>query len=158
MMPHFVLVPMLAVGHASSMLDMARALVGRGALVTFVTTPLNLLRLGRAPSDGALPIRFLPLRFPCTEAGLPEGCESADALPGIDFLKNFHDACAMLCAPLVAHLREADPPASDLVSDTCHLWTGARARRVVSRVGDLMRFILVLRAPDEHPQRLQENQ
>ncbi|TVU42923.1 hypothetical protein EJB05_09348, partial [Eragrostis curvula] len=35
--PHFVLVPM-----------MARVLAGRGALVTFVTTPLNLLRLGRA--------------------------------------------------------------------------------------------------------------
>ncbi|NP_001306638.1 UDP-glycosyltransferase 73D1-like [Zea mays] len=135
-MPHFVLVPMLAAGHAGPMLDMARALASRGALVTFVTTPLNLLRLGRAPGDGELPIRFLPLRFPCTEAGLPEGCESADALPGIDFLRNFHDACAMLRAPLVAHLREAHPPASGLVSDTCHPWTGAVARELgVPRLG-----------------------
>jgi hypothetical protein len=30
-------------------------------------------------------------------------------LPGIDFLRNFHDTCAMLRAPLVAQLREADP-------------------------------------------------
>jgi hypothetical protein len=108
-MPHFVLVPMLAAGHAGPMLDMARALIGRGALVTFVTTLLNLLHLGRAPGDGELPIRFLPLYFPCTEAGLPEGCESADALPGIDFLRTFHDACAMLRASLVAHLRHAVP-------------------------------------------------
>ena len=129
-MPHFVLVPMLAAGHAGPMLDMARALAGRGALVTFVTTPLNLLRLDRAPGDGAFPIRFLLLHFPCAEAGLPEGCESADVLPGIDFLRNFHDTCAMLRAPLVAQLREADPPASGLVSDTCHPWTGAVAREL----------------------------
>jgi hypothetical protein len=129
-MPHFVLVPMLAAGHAEPMLEMARALAGRGVLVTLVTTPLNLLHLGRAPSDGVLLIRFLPLHLPCAEAGLPEGCESADALPGIDFLRNFHDACAMLHAPLVAHLREADPPVSGLVSDTCHPWTGAVAREL----------------------------
>ncbi|CAD6223571.1 unnamed protein product [Miscanthus lutarioriparius] len=129
-MPHFVLVPMLAAGHAGPMLDMARALAGRGAVVTFVTTPLNLPRLGRGPGDDALPIRFLPLRFPCAEAGLPEGCESPDALPSLAFLKNFHDACAMLRAPLVAHLRETDPPASGLVSDTCHPWTGAVAREL----------------------------
>jgi hypothetical protein len=129
-MPHFVLVPMLAAGHAEPMLEMARALAGRGVLVTLVTTPLNLLHLGRAPSDGVLLIRFLPLHLPCAEAGLPEGCESADALPGIDFLRNFHDACAMLRAPLVAHLREADPPVSGLVSDTCHPWTGAVAREL----------------------------
>jgi hypothetical protein len=88
--PHFVLVPMMAAG---PMLILA----GRGALVTFVTTPLNLLRLNRSPSDAALPIRFLPLPlpFPCAEAGLPEGCES------LDLLNNFNDACAMLRAPLV---------------------------------------------------------
>ncbi|XP_062223737.1 UDP-glycosyltransferase 73E1-like [Phragmites australis] len=128
--PHFVLVPMMAAGHAGPMLDMARALAGRGALVTFVTTPLNLPRIGRAPGDAALTIRFLPLRFPCAEAGLPEGCESADAIPCLGLLKNFHDACAKLREPLVARLREADPPASCLVSDVCHPWTGGVAREI----------------------------
>jgi hypothetical protein len=131
--PHFVLVPMMAAGHTGPMLDMARALARRGALVTFVTTPLNLPRLGRVAGDDALSIRFLPLRFPCTEAGLPDGCESPDALPGLAYLKNFHDACAMLRAPLVAHLRDAvgsNPPASCVVSDTCHPWTGAVAREL----------------------------
>ncbi|KAL6630042.1 hypothetical protein ACP70R_029807 [Stipagrostis hirtigluma subsp. patula] len=134
--PHFVLVPMMAAGHAGPMLDMARALAGRGALVTFVTTPLNLPRLGRAAAgDAALPIRFLPLRFPCAEAGLPAGCESLDALPGLALLKNFNDACAMLRAPLVARLRDAaaagaTPPASCVVSDACHPWTGAAAREL----------------------------
>ncbi|KAJ1278456.1 hypothetical protein BS78_04G080700 [Paspalum vaginatum] len=128
--PHFVLVPMMAAGHAGPMLDMARALASRGAAVTFVTTPLNLPRLGRAPGDDALRIRFLPLRFPCAEAGLPDGCESPDALPGLAYLKNFHDACAMLRAPLVAHLREADPAVSGVVSDTCCPWTGGVAREL----------------------------
>jgi len=44
--PHFVLVPMMAAGHAGPMLDMARTLSRRGALVTVVTMPLNLPRLG----------------------------------------------------------------------------------------------------------------
>ncbi|KAJ1278457.1 hypothetical protein BS78_04G080800 [Paspalum vaginatum] len=131
-MPHFVLVPMMAAGHAGPMLDMARALAGRGALVTFVTTPLNLPRLGRAPGDAALPIRFLPLRFPCAEAGLPEGCESLDALPGLGLLGNFNDACAMLRGPLVARLSDGkdSPPPSCVVSDACHPWTGGAAREL----------------------------
>ncbi|CAN6277927.1 unnamed protein product [Urochloa humidicola] len=136
--PHFVLVPMMAAGHAGPMLDMARALARRGALVTFVTTPLNLPRLGRAAAgddDDALPVRFLPLRFPCAEAGLPDGCESLDALPGLALLNNFNDACAMLRAPLVAHLRDGaaagdTPPASCVVADACHPWTGAVAREI----------------------------
>ncbi|KAF8769696.1 hypothetical protein HU200_006302 [Digitaria exilis] len=132
--PHFVLVPMMAAGHAGPMLDMARALASRGAFVTFVTTPLNLPRLGRASSDDAPPIRFLPLRFPCAEAGLPEGCESLDALPGLALLGPFNDACAMLRAPLVEHLKDAAgddaPPASCVVSDACHPWTGEVAREL----------------------------
>ncbi|XP_066329762.1 UDP-glycosyltransferase 73C6-like [Miscanthus floridulus] len=133
--PHFVLVPMMAAGHAGPMLDMAGTLSRRGALVTLVTTPLNLPRLGLAPSDDALPIRFLPLRFPCAEAGLPEGCESLDALPGLGLLGNFNDACAMLRGPLVARLRDDreggdNPPASCVVSDACHPWTGGVAREL----------------------------
>ncbi|CAL4970698.1 unnamed protein product [Urochloa decumbens] len=133
--PHFVLVPMMAAGHAGPMLDMARALARRGAFVTFVTTPLNLPRLGRVLGDDALPIRFLPLRFPCAEAGLPDGCESLDALPGLDLLNNFNDACAMLRVPLVTRLREDGaaagvPPASCVIADACHPWTGAVAREL----------------------------
>ncbi|CAN6243525.1 unnamed protein product [Urochloa humidicola] len=131
--PHFVLVPMMAAGHAGPMMDMARALARRGALVTFVTTPLNRRRLGCAAGDDTLPIRFLPLRFPCAEAGLPDGCESLDALPGLGLLNNFNAACAMLHAPLVAHLRAAaadTPPASCVIADACHPWTGGVAREL----------------------------
>ncbi|TVU42924.1 hypothetical protein EJB05_09349, partial [Eragrostis curvula] len=119
--PHFVLVPMMAASHAGPMLDMARVLAGRGTLVTFITTPLNLPRRRRAPHL----LRPAPL-----PAGLPEGCESADAIPGHDLLKNFHEACAMLGRPLVDHLRKADPPATCIVSDTCHPWTGGVAREI----------------------------
>ncbi|GJM90571.1 hypothetical protein PR202_ga06866 [Eleusine coracana subsp. coracana] len=130
--PHFVLVPMMAAGHTGPMLDLARVLASRGVLVTLVTTPLNLPRLTRALADAtALPIRFLPLRFPCAEAGLPDGCESADAIPTHDLLKNFHSACAMLGAPLLDHLtKKAHPSPTCIVSDTCHPWTGPVAREL----------------------------
>ncbi|CAN6243527.1 unnamed protein product [Urochloa humidicola] len=131
--PHFVLVPMMAASHAGPMLDRAGALARRGAHVTFVTTPLNLRRLGCAAGDDMLPIRFLPLCFPCAEAGLPDGCESLDALPGLDLLNNFNATCAMLHAPLVAHLRAATadtPPASCVIVDACQPWTGGVAREI----------------------------
>jgi hypothetical protein len=75
----------------------------------------------------------LPLRFPCAEVGLPEGCESLDALPGLGLLRNFNDACAMLRGPLVALLRDREGdalPPSCVVSDACHPWTGGVAREL----------------------------
>uniref|UniRef100_A0A6V7QQR1 Uncharacterized protein n=1 Tax=Ananas comosus var. bracteatus TaxID=296719 RepID=A0A6V7QQR1_ANACO len=90
----------------------ARLLAGRGAAVTFVTTPLNFARiksLADSVANSGLPIHFLPLRFPCAECGLPDGCENIDVLPSSDLLASFWRACAMLREPLASHLRHNSP-------------------------------------------------
>ncbi|KVH99999.1 UDP-glucuronosyl/UDP-glucosyltransferase [Cynara cardunculus var. scolymus] len=75
---HFLLIPLLAPGHTIPMIDMAKLLAQRpNVVVTIVTTPLNAIRYGpnlQQHINSGLP-------FPAAEAGLPEGCESADALP-----------------------------------------------------------------------------
>ena len=73
--PYFVLVPLMAQGHMIPMVDMARLLAEHGATVTFVTTPVNALRIKKIIEkikQSQLPIDFLKLEFPCEKAGLPE--------------------------------------------------------------------------------------
>lgn len=106
---HFVLIPLMAPGHLIPTVDMARILAQRGVTITIVTTHLIAARLNmtidRAIESG-LPIQLLPLRFPCIEAGLPEGCETLDALPSREFSKNFFHAASMLQQPIEQCLKE----------------------------------------------------
>ncbi|CAL5001660.1 unnamed protein product [Urochloa decumbens] len=133
---HFVLVPLMAQGHAIPMADMARLLADHGAQVSFVTTPANASRMSafvaHAEATG-LAIRLVTLRFPAVDFGLPDGCESADMLGSKDLYGNFLDACAALRDPLAAFLREEQrrPPApSCIVSDAMHWWTAGVAREL----------------------------
>ncbi|KAG6498644.1 UDP-glycosyltransferase 73C6-like [Zingiber officinale] len=136
---HFVLIPFLAQGHMIPMIDLARVLSLRGALVTVVTTPANASRCAyvvdranEAAGGDEPPIRLVEIRFPCAEAGLPEGCESIDLIPSADLTHNFFTAFGMLREPLLLHLRQqrGRPKPSCLVSDSCILWTGDVAREL----------------------------
>lgn len=130
-MPHFVLVPFMAQGHMIPMIDMAHLLATHGSVVTLITTPVNASRIttviDRVEQSG-LPIRFVPLRFPASEVGLPEGSENADMLPSSNLLKNFLDAACMLRDPLILHLRAHDPLPTCIISDNMHYWTRDVAR------------------------------
>uniref|UniRef100_A0A1D1YA38 Glycosyltransferase n=1 Tax=Anthurium amnicola TaxID=1678845 RepID=A0A1D1YA38_9ARAE len=123
---HFVLVPLMAQGHVIPMVDLARLLAERGALVTLVATPLNVSRL-KAAADSArasgLPIRFVPIPFPCAEVGLPEGCENVDLLPTGEMVTNFFRGNTLMRHPLQRYLRENPPLPHCVVSDVSHPWT-----------------------------------
>ncbi|KAF8395295.1 hypothetical protein HHK36_019238 [Tetracentron sinense] len=129
---HFVLFPVMAQGHMIPMTDMARLFANRGVIVTIVTTPLNAFRfkpiIDRA-IDSGLPIRLLQLRFPCVEAGLPEGCENMDILPSRESAKNFFIATSMLQQPLEQLLGELQPNPSCIISDKNFPWTSDVARK-----------------------------
>ncbi|XP_078152077.1 UDP-glycosyltransferase 73C4-like [Carex rostrata] len=130
--PHFVLVPLMAQGHTIPMIDMAHLLASHGALVTFVTTPLNASRIEsiiQHAKDSQLPIQFLPLPFNCAKAGLPEGSENLDTLrTGLHEFKAFLEACFLNKDPLISYLREHKTPPSCVISDTTQPWTGEVAR------------------------------
>lgn len=130
--PHFVLVPLMAQGHTLPMIDMAHLLASHGALVTFVTTPLNASRIKsiiQHAKDAQLPIQFLPLPFNCAEVGLPDGCENLDTLQtGLQEFATFLEACFLNKDPLISYLREQETPPSCVISDITQPWTGEVAR------------------------------
>lgn len=130
--PHFVLIPLMAQGHAIPMIDMARVLAERGVIVTLVTTPHNASRLHstilRAQQSG-LPIGLLNIPFPSQLVGLPLGCENLDTLPSRNFLRNFYNALDMLQNPLEQYLLHHNPPPSCIISDKCLSWTSLTAHK-----------------------------
>ncbi|KAL5743045.1 hypothetical protein ACOSP7_029777 [Xanthoceras sorbifolium] len=123
---HFILFPFMAQGHLLPMVDIARLLAKRGAIVTIFTTPVNAARfktvLARAISSG-LQIRVNELQFPCQEAGLPDGCENFDLVPSTDLIVNFFSAVSLLQLPAEKSLEEITPPPSCIISDMCFPWT-----------------------------------
>lgn len=107
------------------MVDMGRMLGRNGASVTIITTPLNANKFKRIidrDSESGFPIKVLQLRFPCTEAGLPEGIENIEDLPR-NLSKNFMDAAGMLQKPIENFMEEAQPRPSCVVSDKHLPWT-----------------------------------
>ncbi|KAI3696722.1 hypothetical protein L6452_29228 [Arctium lappa] len=130
---HFLLIPLLAPGHTIPMIDMAKLLAQRrNVTVTIVMTPLNAIRYGpylQEPIESGLPVRFLELPFPAAEAGLPEGCESADALPGLHLLPNFSLAVDMLQQRLEQRFESLEPRPSCILSDRYMLWTADTATK-----------------------------
>ncbi|KAL5809631.1 hypothetical protein ACOSQ3_030322 [Xanthoceras sorbifolium] len=124
--PHFFLIPLMTQGHLIPMIDIAKLLAQREALVSIVTTPLNAARVGdvvdRSIQSG-LPIRIFLVKFPTTEVGLPEGCESADTLPSHDLVKNFFSAMNMLQEPIEHLLEEIEPRPSRIICDKNFPWT-----------------------------------
>nr|UYE91526.1 putative glycosyltransferase [Anoectochilus roxburghii] len=132
---HFLLIPLMAPGHMIPMLDLARLLASRRVLITFITTPVNLARIRPIvdrSTASALPIRFIELRFPVADVGLPDGCENADLVPSLNLMIKFMCSVSLLREPLEAYLHDPKPdhwpPPSCLISDNLHHWTADIAR------------------------------
>lgn len=103
------------------MIDIAKLLAQQGVIVTIVTTPRNAARfkptIDRAIQSG-LSIRLADqFRFPCAEAGLPEGCENFDLLPSFSLALNFFQAANMMEKPVQKLFDELTPRPSCVVSD-----------------------------------------
>ncbi|CAN4099183.1 unnamed protein product [Withania somnifera] len=117
---NFVLIPLLAAIHIIPVVDMAKLLTQRGVTVTLVMTPLNAIRftavIDLAVGSGLL-IRVLELQFPAKEAGLPEGCESVDVLPGVAYRRNSFIAVDMLQDQAEKSLAEMKSKPSCIISN-----------------------------------------
>lgn len=107
----FVLIPLMASGHIIPMMDMAKLLAKRGVEVKIIVTHLDATRFASTVDravDSGLSVKFIKIRFPCEESGLPPGCESADLLAnyGVPLLTNFFNAIKMLQWPFEEMLNE----------------------------------------------------
>ncbi|KAK1403364.1 Glycosyltransferase [Heracleum sosnowskyi] len=123
---HFVLFPLMAQGHIIPMVDIARLLAQRSAIVTIITTPANAIRFKAIVTrsiHAGLDIRVAELYFPSEEVGLPKGCENFDMLSTLNLSGYFFAAISMLQEPLESLLTDLKPPANCIISDKCFPWT-----------------------------------
>ncbi|KAK1265176.1 UDP-glycosyltransferase 73D1 [Acorus gramineus] len=127
---HFLLLPFMAPGHMLPMSDIAVLLARRGASVTLITTPLNAARLRPTLSPHHTLISLVALPFPpAPDSGLPDGCESFDALPSRDHELAFFRATESLLAPTLRHLRaRGRAPPSCVIADGFLPWAREIAR------------------------------
>uniref|UniRef100_A0A0D9WWM2 Glycosyltransferase n=1 Tax=Leersia perrieri TaxID=77586 RepID=A0A0D9WWM2_9ORYZ len=106
---HIVMFPWLAFGHLIPFLELAKLLAARGhAVITFLSTPRNLSRLGAAaaiPPELSAFVRLVSFPLPEVD-GLPEGAESTADVPPekVELLKKAFDG---LAAPFAAFLAAA---------------------------------------------------
>lgn len=129
---HFLLVPLMSQSHIIPLTDFAKLLARRGVFVSIVTTPLNAIRF-KGVIDHAkaqnLKIQTIPIKFPCQEAGLPDGCENLDALNSLELARKFFRACEMLQGPLEKLIQELEPKPSCIVSTSAISWTEKVCRK-----------------------------
>ena len=129
-MLHFILLPYLSHDHLIPMTDIANLLAQHGVTVTMITIPFNAALskpiIDRAIESG-LQIRLLHVQFPCTDVGLPEGCESMDALPSKDMFRNLPIGISKLQQPVEQILVELNPRPSCIISDKYFAWAERNA-------------------------------
>ncbi|KAM5549377.1 UDP-glucose flavonoid 3-O-glucosyltransferase 7 [Rosa sericea] len=115
---HIFFLPYMARGHSIPLIDIAKLFSSRGVRCTIVTTPLNAPLFSKAIQKGE--IELVLIKFPSTEAGLPQDCESADLITTQDKVEKFIKAIFLLAPQLEKVLDEHRPHC--LVADAFFTW------------------------------------
>lgn len=106
---HVVVFPWLAMGHLIPFFHLSKLIAQKGHRVSFISTPRNLLRLPKIPSQSPLSslITLVPLPLPHVE-NLPDDAESSADVPyhKQQLLKKAFD---LLELPLAAFLKSSAP-------------------------------------------------
>nr|XP_015890557.1 UDP-glycosyltransferase 91A1-like [Ziziphus jujuba var. spinosa] len=89
---HIALFPWLAFGHMIPYLEFAKLIAQKGHRVSFLTTPRNIYRLPKPPSNSTIQLNFVSLPLPKTQ-NLPEDAEATVDVPydKIQYLKKSYD-------------------------------------------------------------------
>ncbi|XP_059453952.1 putative UDP-rhamnose:rhamnosyltransferase 1 [Corylus avellana] len=104
---HIAMFPWLAFGHLIPFLELGKLIAQKGHRISFISTPRNIERLPKIPSNLAPSITFVKLPLPHVE-NLPENAEATMDVPYhiIPYLKKAHDG---LQQPL-SHFLETSAP------------------------------------------------
>lgn len=104
---HIVMFPWLAFGHMIPYLELSKLIAKKGHKISFVSTPRNIDRLPKLPSDISPNVNFVKLSLPKTK-NLPEDAEATTDLPydSVKYLKIAYDG---LQEPLTQFLEISSP-------------------------------------------------
>ncbi|WOH05478.1 hypothetical protein DCAR_0624895 [Daucus carota subsp. sativus] len=128
---HIVMFPWLAFGHLLPFLNLALLIAKRGHKISFISTPRNLQRLPKIPSDLAPLIDFIEIKLPSV-ADLPMHAEATIDVPfnKVKFLKIAYDR---LRDPVARFLESVLP--DWILCDFASYWLGPVASELGVRVG-----------------------
>ncbi|XP_038701626.1 UDP-glycosyltransferase 91A1-like [Tripterygium wilfordii] len=104
---HIAMFPWLAFGHIIPYLELAKLLAGKGHKISFISTPRNIDRLPKLPSNIAPYIDFIALPLPHVH-NLPPNAEATSDLPSdtVVYLKLAYD---LLQEPVTEFLKIQSP-------------------------------------------------
>ncbi|CAI9762097.1 unnamed protein product [Fraxinus pennsylvanica] len=129
---HFLVVPLMSQSHIIPLTDIAKLIARQGVTVSIITTPLNAARY-KPIIDNAieenLKIQMISLKFPCQEAGLPEGCENMDTITSPELVNQFFLACELLQTQLEKLIGELEPKPDCMISSNALPWTQEVAQK-----------------------------
>jgi len=133
---HILFFPFMGHGHMIPTIDMAKLFASKGVRVTIVTTPLNKPPISKALEQSKIHfnnIDIQTIKFPCVEAGLPEGCENVDSIPSVSFVPAFFAATRLLQQPFEELLLQQKPHC--IVADMFFPWaTDSGAKFGIPRI------------------------
>lgn len=117
---HVVMFPWLAIGHIRPFFQLSKSLARKGHLISFISTPRNLQRLPKIPSDLASKINLISLQLPKVD-NLADHVESSMDIPHIkeQFLKIAFD---LLKSQLASFLENSRPRPDWVVYDYASHW------------------------------------
>ncbi|XP_015971306.1 scopoletin glucosyltransferase [Arachis duranensis] len=129
---HIFFFPFLSHGHMIPVVDMAKLFASRGVKSTIVTTPVNASliskAIGKSKTHNNNNIHIETIEFPCSKAGLPEGCENGDLIPSPDKFPVFFLATRLLQEPFEKLLLQHKPDC--VVADVFFPWATDSASMV----------------------------
>ncbi|XP_054794928.1 UDP-glycosyltransferase 91A1-like [Prosopis cineraria] len=123
---HIALFPWLAFGHLIPNLELAKLLAQKGHVVTFISTPRNILRLPKLPPHLSPNINFLKLPLPQVP-NLPDDAEATSDVPYnvVQYLKLAYDT---LQQPVTCFLESSNP--DWIFYDFVPYWVGSIASKL----------------------------
>ncbi|KAL7119015.1 hypothetical protein ACP275_02G036600 [Erythranthe tilingii] len=126
-------IPVMAPGHMIPMIDIARQFARLGAKSTIVTTSSNASQFSqtieRDRRNGSR-ISISLVRFPCREAGLPDGCENLSSTTTLEMSMNFMKAIDLLREPVEKLLHEKGNHPDCIVAGAFFSWANDVALRL----------------------------
>uniref|UniRef100_A0A2P2P111 UDP-glucosyltransferase n=1 Tax=Rhizophora mucronata TaxID=61149 RepID=A0A2P2P111_RHIMU len=123
---HVAMFPWLALGHMIPYLELAKLIAQRGHRISYITTPRNIDRLPKLPSNLSPLITFVKIPLPHSE-NLPKDAECTSDLPleSVCYLKKAYD---LLQEPLTQFLQSSPP--DWILFDFAPYWLPAIARKL----------------------------
>ncbi|KAK4739977.1 hypothetical protein R3W88_003674 [Solanum pinnatisectum] len=109
---HIYFLPMMAPGHMIPLVDIARQFARHGVKATIITTPLNASKFSKTiqrDREMGSDISIRTVKFPCKEAGLPEGCENIASTTSTLMYLNFIKGLSLFQNPIEQFLEEDHP-------------------------------------------------